>query len=198
VSDFFTVWGFWITAISFLIGIAGIIYGVWARNHPRSGMLAVVLTESSLVPTEVAAAGGMRVVYGDSDVSEPWITMVTVTNLGPVDLGPEAFKGGRLRFRSNGPGFIEGNLTDVPGEYIFDADNREDEHPTSYFDVSPCLLKVGDSFTLTLLSSEQPNVFVEAQLTGFGVRLPVEEAARRAEAIRRLAKEMAPRVLLLR
>lgn len=193
MSDFYTFWGFWITVIGLPIGIAGFFYGVWARNHPRAGRLGFVVTESSLVPAEVIE-GGMTVVYKGDDVPKPWITMVKVTNLGPIDLGPSAFEGGYLRFESSGPGYIEGNLTSVEGEHHFNIDDvlELDMHPESHFEVSPRLLKVGESFTLTLLSSGQPNIKVDAQLTGFQTKFPLEEVAQRMELLRSLAKAAVP------
>lgn len=195
MNDFYAVWGFWITVIGIALGIAGIVYGVWARSHPRVGQLACLLTESSLVPAEVTA-GGMSVVYNGDEVLQPWITTVEVTNLGPIDLGPSAFEGGRLRFAATGPGFIEGNLTSVPGRRYFNAEDVADKHLESHFEVSSCQLKVGESLTLTLLSSGQPNIKVDAKLTGFGIKLPLEEAAQRAELLRRFSKKLGTSIFL--
>jgi len=158
--SFFVDWGFWIGVAGTALGAIGVIYGVWARSHPGSGRLAYRVTESALIPQN-SDVERLRVLLDDREITNPWLAVVEIVNVGGIDLAPAAFEGGYLRLSTSGStehgrGAIEGVLSPVdgalkivewPGGSFVDPDLVE-----SAFELSPQQLKARNSISITLLA----------------------------------------------
>lgn len=176
--DFYTTWGFWVTLLGTILGIAGLAYGLWARNHPKRSVLLCRITESTLVPTTARAKKPqLQVIFEGKEIQDPHVAVVEIVNLGPDDLGPGAFEGGYLRLASSagglGPSIIEGVLDPVAGEVV--ASERPDgvfviDEIESHFAIAPRQMKAGEILTITLLTAHRPDLTVQARLAGFDVR----------------------------
>lgn len=182
---FFTNLGFWITLAGTLLGIGGIVYGIWARSHPKIGRIIYRINESSLIPAG-ASADRMRVLLDDESIYDPYIAVIEVVNTGPNDLPPDAFKGGRLRISTTGEEgrespTLSGNLSSsVTGTITTELPIHRsgmsitispDPFPfyQCHFDVDAFQVKKGRSAVITLLSSGKPNLIIDASLTDFEV-----------------------------
>lgn len=186
-------WGFWIGVAGTALGAIGVIYGIWARSHPGSGRLAYRVTESALIPQN-SHVERLRVMLDDREITNPWLAVVEIVNVGGIDLSPAAFEGGFLRLTTSGStehgrGTIEGVLSPVDGTL------NESEWPggdfvdpalvESVFALSPRQLKARDSISITLLASNKPEIQIQARLTGFEIGPPSAQV--RSEILRSAA-----------
>ena len=181
--SFFVDWGFWIGVAGTVLGAVGVVYGIWARSHPGSGRLAFRVTESALIP-QSSHVERLRVLLEDREITDPWLAVVDIINVGGIDLSPAAFEGGYLRLITSGStnygrGIIESVLTPVDGTL------RVSERPDgvfvdpdmveSVFELAPRQLKAGEGLSLTVLASHRPRIRVQGRLAGFEIGPPAAQ-----------------------
>jgi len=175
MSDhWYAAWGFWIGVGGLLVGLLGVITGMWIRNHPKSSRLACRISESGLIQ-HVETAAELRVTLGGFPVRDPFVAQFTITNLGPEDLSPASFQGGFLRFTTPAPVYTdEGDVLRSPT--MTTAAILQSTTPVKFdylqesrlsVEIEPCQLKVGESLSVSVLVAGSPRFTTEVRLTAF-------------------------------
>lgn len=138
--------GGWPGVIAILLGIAGLVYGVYARSHPKEGTLAYRLWSQPLL---AKANAHLDVIYDEQSIPEPQVITLELVNLGPGDLGSADLDGGFLRLESN-PGLF---IAVLEGDEITTLASPQGSDPgSSRLDIEPGILKKGESLSVSLLA----------------------------------------------
>jgi len=172
------MWGFWLAVAGVLLGFFGIVYGAWARSHPKRSVILGRISESALF-TGIETDHHVQVMMDGSLVPEPHLVRLTITNLGPNDLGPAAFAGGYLRC-----------VTPPPTPRIDDRSQPYDMAPIAILqadtpcgvvhpepvgatvlgvDIAACQLRVGESATIVAMIAGNPEFSWQDKLIGFAL-----------------------------
>lgn len=178
--------GAWLGAAALAVAVFAIPVTVLATRQwgNRRARLQVRVDATPLLPGE-ARPGLLEVTYRDIPVKEPHLVSVTFYNSGPRDLSSETFDGGRpiaVKFDQTFYG-----LTAVDGgvKTVSPAIGTRADDAVVY--VNPGLLKRGESWTFSAVTTGPVQVSVEAPLVDTDVRHDVAPGRDRPDVTLRLS-----------
>ncbi|MDR7172220.1 hypothetical protein J2W56_005981 [Nocardia kruczakiae] len=176
----------WLGIAALAVAIMAIPVTVLATRQwgSRRARLEVVVDATPLLPGQ-ARPGLLEVTYRDITVSEPHLVSVTFRNLGPRDLASEMFDSGRpitVKFDQ-----VFYGLTAVHGGIKTSSPAIGASSDDAVVYVEPGLLKRGESWAFSAVTTGPVQVTIDAPLVDTDVRHSVPVTEDRAEVTLRLS-----------
>lgn len=152
------------------VAVIAIPVAIWTTRQwgNRRARIDVSVTSTPILPGGTGP-GLLEVTYGDIPVMEPHLVSVTLRNTGPRDLASGTFDGGRsveVRFDQTFYG-----LTDVHGGARTLSPAIGTPPEGAVVSIQPGLLKRGDSWAFSAVTTGPVKVSIDAPLIDTDVRI---------------------------
>lgn len=176
-------WVAWVaTMASLLVGIAGGLYGWWARSHPRKGEVVLSYETTAITLPLSENPTDLEVFWQGTRVPIPWVLTIRLTNRGPLQVHykPDAAQRLKLEISPKRPRQTLSN--DVwlmvlqspdgqPSEFVLNTNSatRPSSAPAT-INVDTFMLDPGDQpLTWILLANGEPQVTYDTKTAGFSI-----------------------------
>lgn len=153
MPDWWTLSGWWFGALGLVMGVAGWLWGVWARSHPARARLVTRISE---YPISFPDDPRIRVSFDGVPLQRPLLVSIEVEHAGGEEIEttlPEA-----IRFTSapDAPGRIVGLLAEAS------SNGEVDDGGT--VSLNPRIFKVGEKASLSLMADGRPELVARVRI----------------------------------
>jgi hypothetical protein len=176
----------WLGWIALVVAILSVPITIWGTRQwgNRRARVEVSANATPLLPGDTRE-GLLEVTFRDIPVRDPHLVSVSVRNIGPRDLSTQTFDSGRpitVRFDNTFYG-----LTQVGGGVRVLAPAIGTAGKVAVVSLEPGLLKRGQAWSFSAITTGPVQVTVEAPLIDTDVREPTSPAGSRPEITLRLS-----------
>lgn len=145
--------------VGLVLGVAGLIYGEWARKHPAK---PVLFSTVEVIPIGVPEDPLIDVTYKQDSLKSPVITTIRLTNKGYVDV--DEFSPGSVQYTIS-PATV-GRVKGVIGE---GADSATIDRTSGSIDFRPAIIKRGETIEVRLMCDGVPEITEKVRLANVNV-----------------------------